>query len=140
MFLIFLVDKWPSVKGIGKLETTMINKKSNTKNHEIRYFIFSSDYGNKEFAKYQRNHWQIESFHYVLDYSFNEDHMRMKKGSSTLNTNLLRKFVYNVISVCLATDPYKSYTGFRDSHKLSTPQELLYIILNVFDSPKKLEI
>ena len=133
------IDKWATVKGIGKLETTMVNKKSNTKNHEIRYFIFSTCYGNEKFAKYQRTHWQIESFHYVLDYSFNEDHMRMKKGSSPLNTNLLRKFVYNVISVSLAADPYKSYTGFRDSHRLSTPQELLYIILDVIGSPKKLE-
>ena len=32
------IDKWPTVKGIGKLETTMINKKSNIKNHKIRYF------------------------------------------------------------------------------------------------------
>lgn len=118
----------------------MINKKTNKKNHEIRYFIFSKSYKEKAFAKYQRQHWQIESFHYVLDYSFNEDHMRMKKGSSTLNTNLLRKLVYDVISVSLAADPYKSYTQFRDSHRLSTPQELLYIFLNAIKSPKKLEI
>lgn len=92
--------------------------------------MFSKNFSEDEFEKYQRSHWQIEAFHSVLDNSFNEDHMRMKKGSSTLNTNLLRKLVWNIISISLANEPYKSYTGFRDKHRLSSPTQLLYIILN----------
>jgi Transposase DDE domain. len=67
------------VKSIGKLETKMKNKKNNTESNQVRYFIFSKQLSCKDFALCQRKHWGIESFHHVLDNSFMEDRMRMKK-------------------------------------------------------------
>ncbi len=133
-----LIDKenWPTVKSIGKVNSNVENIKNKVVSFEDRYYLFSKKFTTSEFEMYQRAHWQIESFHNVLDNSFNEDRMRMKKGSSTLNTNLLRKLVWNIISISVASETYKSYTGFRDKHRLSSPIQLLYIILNALKSPK----
>lgn len=131
-----LIDKenWPSVKAIGKCTSIVEDKKTKKVTTESRYYLLSKRFTIHEFELYKRSHWQIEAFHNVLDNSFNEDRMRMKKGSSTLNTNLLRKFVWNIISLSISDKPHVSYTGFRDSHRLSSPTKLLYTILNALKS------
>ncbi len=131
-----LIDKenWPSVKAIGKCTSIVEDKKTKKVTIESRYYLLSKQFTIHEFELYKRSHWQIEAFHNVLDNSFNEDRMRMKKGSSTLNTNLLRKFVWNIISLSISNKPHVSYTGFRDSHRLSSPTKLLYTILNALKS------
>ena len=132
-----ILDKWPTVKGIGKLESISVNNKTGDVSKDVRYFLFSNPFTKEKFAKVQREHWQIESFHYILDNSFREDRMRMKKGSSTLNTNLLRKFVTNILSINLANSTYGYVTSHRDRCKiLSSPQEILYSIINPSKSPK----
>lgn len=132
------IKKWNTVKAIGMVESNVTNKKTGLMNCSKRYFLLSRHFSNQSFATFQRQHWEIESFHYVLDNTFNEDRMRMKKDSSTLNTNLLRKFVMNIISLHLSNKPYSFITTFRDSCKLLlSSHELLYIILHPLKSPKK---
>lgn len=131
------IEKWNTIKAIGKVESKTINNKTSEVTDAKRYFLLSRQFTNKMFGDYQREHWEIESSNYILDNSFNEDHMRMKKGSSTLNLNLLRKFVMNVINLHVANVHHSSITSFRDTCKLlASPQELLYIILNPLNSPK----
>lgn len=132
------IKKWDTIKAIGKVESKIVYNKTGEVIEASRYFLLSRKFTNKLFGDFQREHWQIESSNYILDNSFNEDRMRMKKGSSTLNLNLLRKFVMNVINLHLTNVRYASITSFRDQCKLlASPQELLYIILHPEKSPKK---
>ena len=92
------------------------------------YYYFTSDMSVNEFMKIRRHHWAIEnSLHWVLDNSFKEDRMRMKKGSASENMNLLRKFVLNVLA--LTNYLAESVSSYRDSMKYDTPQQLLYRII-----------
>ena len=92
------------------------------------YYYFVSDITVNEFMKARRHHWAIEnSLHWILDNSFKEDRMRMKKGSASENMNLLRKFVLNVLALTNLKE--ESVSASRDELKYDTPQQLLYKIM-----------
>lgn len=92
------------------------------------YYYFTSEITIDEFMKIRRHHWAIEnSLHWVLDNSFREDRMRMKKGHASENMNLLRKFVLNVLTLTNCTT--ESVSASRDELKYDTPQQLLYKII-----------
>ena len=92
------------------------------------YYYFTSDITIDEFMKIRRHHWAIEnSLHWVLDNSFREDRMRIKKDHASENMNLNRKFVLNVLA--LTNLNHESVSASRDNLKYDTPQQLLYKII-----------
>ena len=123
------IEQWlPYISHIGKMnskvEYMITGEITNSE-----YYYFTSDMSVNEFMKIRRHHWAIEnSLHWVLDNSFKEDRMRMKKGSASENMNLLRKFVLNVLA--LTNYLAESVSSYRDSMKYDTPQQLLYRIIH----------
>ena len=107
----------------SKVEYTITGEITNSE-----YYYFTSDISVNEFMKIRRKHWAIEnSLHWILDNSFKEDRMRIKKGSASENMNLLRKFVLNVLA--LTNYKTESVSASRDNLKYDTPQQLLYKII-----------
>ena len=43
-----------------------------------------------------RNHWGIESYHYVKDVVLREDYSKIKKGDSPCNMSIIRNIVVNL--------------------------------------------
>lgn len=124
------IEQWLSyISHIGRMDSVVENTKTN-KRTENKLFYFTSDLSLDEFMNVRRHHWAIEnSLHYVLDNSFKEDRLRMKKGSACENMNLLRKFVLNVIA--LTNFNTESVSAYRDSMKYFTARQLLYRIVGV---------
>lgn len=122
------LEQWlPYMSHIGKMNSrvqyTITGVMSNSE-----YYYFTSDISVNEFKNIRRHHWSIEnSLHWVLDNSFREDRMRMKKGHASENMNLLRKFVLNVLALTNYTS--ESVSASRDELKYDTPQQLLYKIM-----------
>ena len=122
------IEQWlPYISYIGKMnskvEYTITGEITNSE-----YYYFTSDVTVNEFMKIRRKHWAIEnSLHWILDNSFKEDRMRMKKGSACENMNLIRKFVLNVLALTNCTT--ESVSSYRDNMKYDTPQQLLYKII-----------
>ena len=123
------IEQWlPYISHIGKMnskvEYMITGEMTNSE-----YYYFASDMSVNEFMRIRRHHWAIEnSLHWVLDNSFKEDRMRMKKGHASENMNLLRKFVLNVLA--LANRTAESVSSYRDNMKYDTPQQLLYRIIH----------
>ena len=44
-----------------------------------------------------RGHWAVESFHYMLDWNFNEDRSRIRTGHGPENVTRLRRFAVSVL-------------------------------------------
>lgn len=122
------LEQWTNkISHLGRMNSVITNKRSGEVSRSELYF-FTSNISLNEFRIVRRHHWLIEnSLHYVLDNSFKEDRMRMKKGSACENMNLLRKFVLNVVA--LTNLSHESVAAFRDNLKYATPQLLLYKIL-----------
>jgi hypothetical protein len=45
----------------------------------------------------QRAHWGVESFHWTLDVTFDEDRRRTRKDASALNFAVIRHTGYNIL-------------------------------------------
>ena len=122
------IEQWlPYISHIGKMNSK-IEYMITGEISKSQYYYFTSDISVNEFMKIRRHHWAIEnSLHYILDNSFKEDRIRMKKGHASENMNLLRKFVLNVLALTNCTT--ESVSSYRDSMKYDTPQQLLYKII-----------
>lgn len=65
---------------------------------ETHFFIssLSPKIDPKVFFDGIRNHWGIESYHYVKDVSFKEDSSRIRKKNAPENMSLLRSVIINI--------------------------------------------
>ena len=90
---------------------------------EFRYYLSNLPFSVKNFASAVRAHWSIEnSFHWVLDMTFNEDQSWTRKGYSPDNFALLRRFAINNLTL----DTSKGST--RNKRKRAARDE--YYLLN----------
>jgi len=85
---------WKGLLAIGRVQTTTTTAKSETS--DSRYYLLSYNDLDR-FAKSARNHWVIESFHWILDVTFNEDASRKRKDHAPRNYSLIRKFAINIL-------------------------------------------
>lgn len=93
-----LTDSWKGAKSIGQVHN--ITVRDGKECSENRYNLSSLPVSVKKFASAVRAHWGIEnSFHWVLDMTFNEDQSRIRKGHSPDNFALLRRFAINILSL-----------------------------------------
>ena len=96
-----LASQWANAKIIGQSITSCVRNGEYTE--EVRYFISSRPARVGEFAKCIRNHWRIESMHWVLDVVFHEDSSRVRTGHAVSNMSFARRFV----TTLLKRDTYK---------------------------------
>ena len=118
---------WKGVKAIGMMRSEVLIVKKNKTIVQDRFFI-TSEIDINTFSSVRRKHWNIESFHYILDSSFKEDRCTLRKGLGAENLNLIRKFIYMIVQLSRKD---KSFDESRSENKYLTPQQLLYKILYV---------
>jgi predicted transposase YbfD/YdcC len=75
------------------------SEKDGVKTSETRYFLCSITADPEKFAHAVRKHWGIESMHWSLDVTFNEDSKRVRKENAPENLALLHKFAFNVLKL-----------------------------------------
>jgi predicted transposase YbfD/YdcC len=84
-------EDWPWVKALGY--TLRITQHADgTETNEVRYYICTRYLSGKRFAEAVRNHWSIESMHWVLDVNFREDESRTRERILGNNLSWLRRF------------------------------------------------
>lgn len=64
---------------------------------DTRYFIASARLTPERAAEAIRNHWGIESLHWVLDVIFKEDQSRLRRGHGAHNMALVRRLAFNMV-------------------------------------------
>jgi len=89
-------NEWVGLKSIGMVISRCNRKKVET--IEIRYFIASIG-SVTEFSNTVRQHWGIESMHWILDVTFKEDASRIRKENEPENAALLRKMALNILKI-----------------------------------------
>ena len=92
---------WPGLKSVVMVESTreFINGRDKGKaSTEWRYYISSHQLDASEFNRTVRAHWSIEnSFHWVLDMTFDEDDCRIRAGHGTQNFAIMRRIALNLL-------------------------------------------
>lgn len=88
-------SEWEGLSSIGlAINEITIGEKKTT---ECRYYINSINLDAKLFAKAVRNHWGVETTHWLLDVIFREDDSRVRMNNSAENMSLLRKMALNIL-------------------------------------------
>jgi predicted transposase YbfD/YdcC len=64
-------DSWTGLKAVFAVRRTVVSKGKTT--DEICYYITSADVSAEELLRIVREHWKIESMHWILDVVFSED-------------------------------------------------------------------
>lgn len=90
---------WKNLTSIGMVKRTVTTKDKTT--NETFYYISSLETPeNGEcdlFAKAVRNHWGVESCHWILDVVFGEDDSRVRKNNGAVNQSMLKKIALNIL-------------------------------------------
>jgi predicted transposase YbfD/YdcC len=88
---------WKSLRSIAAVTARRIDKKTGGESRETRYDITSLDPDPKAILAATRAHWGVESFHWTLDVTFDEDRCRTRKDASALNFAVIRHTGYNIL-------------------------------------------
>lgn len=88
-------EKWSGLKGIGMVLSRVTKGESDSV--EARYYITSLSGSAEEFGRSVRNHWGVESMHWILDVVFKEDKNVVRKDFAPQNLAVLRRIALNII-------------------------------------------
>jgi len=92
---------FPHVGQIFRVERTTFHKKSKKETRDVAYGITSKTpvhASAKEVLRDNREHWSIEnSCHYIIDWNYDEDRSRIRKGYGPENMTRLRRFSVGLI-------------------------------------------
>lgn len=89
-------SRWTGLKSIIMVQSFRYQKEKCT-SLEYRYYISSKALTAKQAASAVREHWGIESMHWVLDVSMSEDACQIYKDNGAENLSCLRHMALNML-------------------------------------------
>jgi predicted transposase YbfD/YdcC len=101
--------KWAGLKSILAIERQTTKK--DVKSSETLFYISSLETTPENFLRIVREHWQIETLHWLLDVDFNEDKNRLRNENGLKSLNALYKFSISMHK------SWKNQTKSKDSLK-----------------------
>lgn len=109
---------WPGLRTVFAVERETKSSKGTTR--ETSYYITSSDKSAKDLLAAAREHWRIESMHWMLDAVFTEDACRLLEENAHLTLNAMRKYALAI---------HKRYLSMRKK-KTSMKRNMTDCLLN----------
>lgn len=88
-------EAWAGLKTLGM--AVRHYQKDGNEMVDVRYYISSLPLGVKQFARAVREHWGIESCHWILDMTFREDESRIREPHVRENFAWLNRFVLSLL-------------------------------------------
>ncbi|MEZ9895627.1 ISAs1 family transposase, partial [Vibrio lentus] len=89
-------SRWKALKSIVMVENFRLEKGKSV-DLEYRYYISSKKLSAEQAAMAVREHWGIESMHWVLDVTMNEDACQIYKDHGAENLSCLRHMSLNML-------------------------------------------
>ena len=102
---LYAKEEWSGLKSVFSVRRVTTTKGVVT--DETSYYITSLDVSAKELLQITREHWKIESMHWLLDVVFSEDACEMLSENGHKTFNILRKLALMVHRSFVSTLPKK---------------------------------
>lgn len=118
--------KWPGLRSVFAIERIVDVRGHHTQ--ETSYYISSRDASARQLMDLVREHWKIESMHWMLDVTFSEDSCRFLSENAHKTLNSLRKFSLAVHKQFLAARHKKAALKASMLSALLQPDYLLDIL------------
>lgn len=87
--------EWTGLKKIFAVKREI--EKDGNKTTEISCYLSSKNASAEKLLSYTRKHWQVESFHWLLDMNYDEDESRVINKNSQTCLNILRKYSISIL-------------------------------------------
>jgi len=113
-FTNYLAD-WRGLKKIFAVKRTV--EKDGKISEEISCYLSSKNTSAENLLSYTRKHWQIESFHWLLDVNFGEDGSLVRDKNSQICLNIMRKFAISILKKYIENNPVKRKTISANTRK-----------------------
>lgn len=92
------IDKWAGAKHI--VQVVRVHEREGKDNTtETSYYLTSLENDVTETARVIRGHWQIESYHWILDVTFREDESLIYAEDGAKNMAIFKRMLVNMIKV-----------------------------------------
>lgn len=98
-------DSWPGIKSIVEIYRRTVRDGKVTEC--TNYYISSLSKSAKEVMKIIRSHWGVEAMHWAMDVVFKEDANHTRTDNSPANLAIIRRFVFNILTLIKNTQPKK---------------------------------
>lgn len=118
--------KWPGLRSVFSIERVTEVRGRSTR--QTGFYISSLDISAAQLMVLAREHWKIESFHWLLDVTFSEDSCRFLSENAHITMNSLRKFALAVHKNFLAANHKKSSLKASMLSALLNPDALRHIL------------
>jgi predicted transposase YbfD/YdcC len=89
--------EWVGLRSVAAVAARRTDKKTGRESLETRFYITSLAPDPKAILAATRAHWAVESFHWALDVTFDEDRCRTRKDASALGLAVTRHTGYNIL-------------------------------------------
>ena len=119
---------WSGLKKIFAVKRTVIE--GGKKSEELSCYLSSANVSAEKLLSYTRKHWQVESFHWLLDVNFGEDSSRVRNKNAQICLNILRKFSISIHKKYIENHTVKRKTLVANMRKcLLNPNHLEEVLL-----------
>lgn len=129
----FFTDYLAQWKGLKKIFAVKreIEKEGN-KTIEISCYLSSRNANAEKLLSYTRKHWQVESFHWLLDMNYDEDGNRVRDQNSQICLNILRKYSISILKKYIDNHNVKRKALSANMRKCMMNEEYLEDILKYY--------
>ena len=131
----FFTDYLANWKGLKKIFAVKREvEKDGKKTKEISCYLSSKNTTVEKLLSYTRKHWQIESFHWLLDMNYDEDNSRVVNKNSQKCLNIIRKYCISIIKKYIKNHDVKRKTIIANMRKCLLNEDFLIEVLAYYCS------
>ena len=129
----FFTDYLAEWKGLKKIFAVKREiEKDGNKTEEISCYLSSKNTTAEKLLAYTRKHWQIESFHWILDMNFDEDDSRVVNDNAQTCLNIIRKYCISIIKKYIENHQVKRKTIIGNMRKCLLNEQYLEDVLKYY--------
>ena len=124
------LSEWKGLKKIFAIKREI--EKDGKKTKEISCYLSSKNTTAEKLLSYTRNHWQVESFHWLLDMNYDEDGSRVINRNSQECLNIIRKYSISILKRYIENNDVKRKTLSANMRKCMMNEEYLESVLKYY--------
>ena len=131
----FFTDYMVNWKGLKKIFAVKREiEREGKKTTEISCYLSSKNTTAEKLLSYTRKHWQVESFHWLLDINYDEDKSRVVNKNSQICLNIIRKYCISIIKKYIENHGVKRKTIIANMRKCLLNEDFLIGVLAYYCS------
>lgn len=122
--------EWKELKKIFAVRREI--EKEGKRTTEISCYLSSKNASAEKLLSYTRKHWQVESFHWLLDMNYDEDESRVTNKNSQTCLNIIRKYSISILKKYIENHDVKRKALSANMRKCMLNEEYLEDVLEYY--------